>query len=201
MTTYVLGLTGPTGAGKSTVREFMSQRGMKVIDADTVAKEVIENNKRCLLDLALEFSVSILRHDGTLNRQKLADIVFSDKAKLRKLNKITHPHIKAEIASVIMEEKRKGTPIVILDAPTLFESGCNEFCTGVLTVTAPEKDRLNRILLRDRLTDKQARMRINAQNSEEFYTKRSDYVIMNVGDMEELKIKTLEVIDRIENLI
>ncbi len=198
MGTFVLGLTGPTGAGKSTVRDILSQRGFPVIDADKVARNVISGSEKCLMDLALSFSVSILNHDGTLNRQKLADIVFADKNKLKQLNKITFPHIRAEISRIISEETGKNESLVILDAPTLFESGCDKMCSGVLTVTASEKDRLNRILLRDRLSDKQARLRINAQHSEEFYTKRANYVIINDGDIDELKIKTFEVLDRIE---
>lgn len=198
MATFVLGLTGPTGAGKSTVRNILSQRGFPVIDADTVAKRVVSDSEECILDLALCFSISILNHDGTLNRQKLADIVFADKKKLKQLNEITFPHIRAEIKRLIELEKKQNQQMVILDAPTLFESGCDTMCDGILTVTASEKERLNRILLRDRLSDKQARLRINAQNPEEFYTKQSDYVIINDGDMNELKIKTFEVLDKIE---
>ena len=193
-----MGLTGPTGAGKSTVRDFLAQRGYPVIDADTVAKKVVSESDKCIMDLALAFSVSILNHNGTLNRQKLADIVFADKNKLQKLNEITFPHIRVAIQNILEEENRKNQKLVILDAPTLFESGCDKMCSGVLTVTASEKERLNRILLRDRISDKQARLRINAQHSEEFYTSKSNYVIINEGDTDELKIKTFEVLDKIE---
>ena len=148
-----MGLTGPTGAGKSTVRDFLAQRGYPVIDADTVAKKVVSESDKCIMDLALAFSVSILNHNGTLNRQKLADIVFADKNKLQKLNEITFPHIRVAIQNILEEENRKNQKLVILDAPTLFESGCDKMCSGVLTVTASEKERLNRILLRDRISE------------------------------------------------
>ncbi|MEF9983830.1 MAG: dephospho-CoA kinase [Oscillospiraceae bacterium] len=198
MSTYVLGLTGQTGAGKSTVREILAQRNLPVIDADTVAKEVINDSKQCLADLAIEFSVSILNDNGSLNREKLADIVFSDKSKLRRLNIITFPYIREKIKELLIEQARKAVPLIIIDAPTLFESGCDKLCSGILSITAPEKDRLNRIILRDRISDKQARQRIVSQNVEEFYTSRSNYVIINNKDIDELKFNTFKVLEMVE---
>ncbi|MEG0899159.1 MAG: dephospho-CoA kinase [Oscillospiraceae bacterium] len=198
MSTYVLGLTGQTGAGKSTVREILAQRNLPVIDADTVAKEVINDSKQCLADLAIEFSVSILNDNGSLNREKLADIVFSDKSKLKRLNIITFPYIRGKIKELLIEQARKAVPLIIIDAPTLFESGCDKLCSGILSITAPEKDRLNRIILRDRISDKQARQRIISQNVEEFYTSRSDYVIINNKDIDELKFNTFKVLEMVE---
>lgn len=198
MSMYVLGLTGQTGAGKSTIRDYLAQQGLCVIDADSVANRVIDESKQCLVDLAIEFSISILKDNGTLDRQKLADIVFSDKSKLIRLNEITFPHIVEKIRELLTAEMQKGTKVVVLDAPTLFESGCDELCDGILSVTAPEKDRLNRIILRDRLSDKQARQRISAQNPEEFYTSRSNFVIMNNKDTNELKLNTFKVLEAVE---
>ncbi|MEG1620938.1 MAG: dephospho-CoA kinase, partial [Oscillospiraceae bacterium] len=144
------------------------------------------------------FSVSILNDNGSLNREKLADIVFSDKSKLKRLNIITFPYIRGKIKELLIEQARKAVPLIIIDAPTLFESGCDKLCSGILSITAPEKDRLNRIILRDRISDKQARQRIISQNVEEFYTSRSDYVIINNKDIDELKFNTFKVLEMVE---
>ncbi len=196
-TTTVVGLTGQTGAGKTTVCSILKGRDVAIIDADQVARDVVDEKKQCLADLALEFSISILNVDGTLNRERLASIVFGDKTKLKKLNSIIFPYILAQIREKIDACKKAGDQLVVLDAPTLFESGADSFCDVVLSVVAPETQRLNRIVIRDRLGDAQARARMGAQHPDEFYTKRSKYVIVNDGDLEELRLKTLQVIDQI----
>jgi len=196
-TTTVIGLTGQTGAGKTTVCSILKGRGIAIIDADQVSRDVVDEQKQCLADLALEFSIEILNVDGTLNRDRLANIVFGDKAKLKKLNSIIFPYIIANIREKIDAHRKAGTQLVVLDAPTLFESGADSFCDVVLSVVAPETERLNRIVIRDRLGDAQARARMGAQHPDEFYTKRSKYVIVNDSDLEELRLRTLQVIDQI----
>lgn len=198
--TIVVGLTGQTGAGKSTVCEVFRDRNIPVIDADIVARDVVDEGKKCLADLALEFSIEILNIDGTLNRDKFASIVFTDRNKLKKLNSIIFPYIVEEISDRIKEYRKTNEKLVILDAPTLFESGTDKFCDLVISVTAPETERLNRIIIRDRLTDTQARNRINAQHDEDFYSEHSDYVLNNASGLDSLKFKTLELMDIILNL-
>ena len=190
----VIGLTGQTGAGKSTVSKIISAQGVEVIDCDLVSREVVANEKRCVADLALEFSISVLNIDGTLNRKKLGSIVFSDKEKLEKLNDIIFPYIREYLHDKIAELDKKGVNLVVLDAPTLFESGMDCECDSVVSVIAPETQRLNRIVIRDHLTEEEARNRSDSQHDDEFYTSRSQLVIVNDGDEHELHVKALELV-------
>ena len=195
--TVVLGLTGQTGAGKSTVGEMLRLRGAAWVDADVIAHDVTDNEKVCLADLALEFTIDILNVDGTLNRKKLGEIVFHDKAKLRRLNEIVFPYIIRAIQAAIDGLRAEGQELIVLDAPTLFESGCDRFCDAVISVVAKEELRLERIISRDGLTREEAEARIRAQHKESWYVRRSDFVLENNGSEEELRLALSEVLVRV----
>lgn len=190
----VIGLTGQTGAGKSSVSKIIRSQGIAVIDCDEVAHEVVAGEKCCLADLALEFSIAILNIDGTLNRKKLAEIVFGTPKKLERLNTLIFPYIRSYLKDKIQQLEAQGERIVVLDAPTLFESGIDKDCDSVISVIAPEAQRLNRIVVRDHLTDEEARRRIAAQHDDAYYTSRSQIVIVNDKDEQELHVKTLELV-------
>ena len=194
----VVGLTGQTGAGKSSVSKIIRSQGVEVIDCDLVSREVVAKEKRCVADLALEFSISILNIDGTLNRKKLGSIVFSDKQKLQKLNEIIFPYIKEYVFNRIDELEKMQVKLVVLDAPTLFESGLDADCDSVVSVIAPVVQRQNRIVIRDHLSDEEARNRIGSQHNDEYYTSRSQLVIVNDGDTHELHIKALELVSALQ---
>ena len=196
--TVVIGLTGQTGAGKSTVGESLLRRGAAWVDADLIAHDVADNEKVCLADLALEFTIDILNVDGTLNRKKLADIVFHDKAKLRRLNEIIVPYILRAIEAELARLRAEGHHYIVLDAPTLFESGCDRYCDVIISVVADEQLRLQRILGRDGLTHEEAEARIQAQHRESYYVRRSDFVIENNDTVDTLCLKVAEVMSRIE---
>ena len=196
-TTVVLGLTGQTGAGKSTVGEMLRLRGAAWVDADAIAHDVTDNEKVCLADLALEFTIDILNVDGTLNRKKLGEIVFHDKAKLRRLGEIVYPYILRAIGETVERLRAEGKELIVLDAPTLFESGCDRFCDAVVSVVAAEELRLGRIIRRDGLTPEQAEARIRAQHKESWYVRRSDFVLENNGSEEELRLALAEVLARV----
>ncbi|MEA5137426.1 MAG: dephospho-CoA kinase [Candidatus Fimivivens sp.] len=190
----VIGLTGQTGAGKSSVSKIICSQGITVIDCDAVSREVVANEKGCLADMALEFSIAILNMDGTLNRKRLAEIVFGDSKKLERLNALIFPYIRSYIKDKLELLEAQGERVVVLDAPTLFESGIDADCDSVISVIAPEALRLNRIVVRDHLTDEEARRRIAAQHKDSFYTTRSQIVIVNDKDEQELHVKTLELV-------
>lgn len=192
----IIGLTGQTGAGKSTVCDLLKSRGYSVIDADLVARQVVDKGEKCLLDLAIEFSIEILNADGTLNRRKLADIAFNDKEKRTRLNQITHPYILEEIRFQVDSLLQKGEPAVFIDAPTLFESGGDALCDKIASVIAPVGIRIARIKARDNLNEDEARARIGAQHSNKFYTERSDFVIKNDSDISALRVLVMELLDR-----
>lgn len=190
----VIGLTGQTGAGKSSVSKIIRSQGITVIDCDAVSREVVANEKCCLADLALEFSILILNMDGTLNRKKLAEIVFGDPKKLERLNALIFPYIRSYLNERLSALEAQGERLVVLDAPTLFESGIDADCDSVISVIAPEALRLNRIVVRDHLTDEEARRRIAAQHNDVYYTARSQIVIVNDKDQQDLHVKTLELV-------
>lgn len=197
--TVVLGLTGQTGAGKSTVGDYLRRRGAAWVDADEVAHDVTDNEKVCLADLALEFSIDILHVDGTLNRRRLGEIVFGDKAKLRRLNEIVFPYIIEAIRRELDRLKAQGASLIVLDAPTLFESGADRFCDVVVSVVADTQLRTQRIVQRDALSLAEAEARVNAQHKESYYVKRSDYVLENNDSVESLKLKVADMMEKIES--
>lgn len=196
----VVGLTGQTGAGKSTVSKVFAANGFAVIDADQVARRVVEKGTKCLDEIADFFGEGVICEDGTLNRKALAAIVFSDKAKLETLNTITYPYITGEILRQIRVHSVKDEKLILLDAPTLFESRADDFCDIIISVLADPDIREKRIISRDGLTQEQARRRMNSQLDEEFFRRNSDYIIRNNVDMETVNDISWEVSAKIKEL-
>jgi len=194
----LVGLTGQTGAGKTTVSGYIINLGYRVIDADVVARHVVAGGGECITELAANFGDEILLPDKTLDRRKMGDIVFADKEKRDLLGKIIFPYIRQEILREVEQMRKDGAPIIFLDAPTLFESGIYQNCNRIISVIAPEDIRTQRIMVRDGLTKERALGRIRAQHDNEFYTLRSDYVISNQGGLSELREQLDNVIDKIE---
>ena len=194
----LVGLTGQTGAGKTTVSGYLSRLSYRVIDADVVARNVVAGGGECIAELAKTFGEEILLPDKTLDRRKMGDIIFADKEKRILMGKIIFPYIQREILSEVKRMRADGAPIIFLDAPTLFESGLYTQCDKIVSVIAPENTRLARIIARDKLTKDRALARIHAQHKDEFYIDRSDYVISNHGELGELREQLDVVIDKIE---
>lgn len=193
----VVGLTGQTGAGKSTVTEVFKQAGFTVIDADRVSKFVQRRGSPCLYELQDYFTDAILLADGSLNRKKLAEIVFSDKTMLEVLNSICYPYINSEILRQIRRYARLQKKIILLDAPTLFESRTDDFCEIIISVTADEKLRFERIKKRDGLSDEEAENRMSSQHKQNFFEENSDFIIKNNSTVEKLNEIATEVADKI----
>ncbi|HRR75309.1 MAG: dephospho-CoA kinase [Ruminococcus sp.] len=195
----VVGLTGQTGAGKTTISKIFSENGFTIIDADKVARKVVEKGSNCLYEIEELFGREILNDDETLDRKALAAIVFTDKAKLETLNTIMHPYITKEILSMIKENSNNGVRLILLDAPTLFESHADDFCEIIISVLADENVREQRIIARDGITHEQARQRMDSQYSDEFFMSHSDYIIRNDGDIETVTKISREVSDKIKD--
>lgn len=172
----VIGLTGPTGSGKSSASRIAEDFGFQVIDCDKTAREATQKGTEGLKALVSVFGEEILLSDGDLNRKALAALAFKDKLSTDLLNKTILPYI-ADL--VIKQASGRNT---LLDAPTLFESGINKICNKTVAVLADKDIRLKRIIARDNLTLKEAETRINAGNDEEFFKKNADYIIYNNGD-------------------
>ena len=189
----IIGLTGPTGAGKGTVAALLQEYGLPHIDTDAVYRELLIPPSPLPDELAAAFGSEIMTEDGGLDRVALAAKVFSPghEASLERLNAITHPHILGEVRRRVKayaeEWEKNAQPIaVVVDAPQLFESGYDKECDIICSVLAPKPKRLARIMERDGITEERARARMNAQRSDSFYRKVG-YTVVNDGDLAKLK--------------
>lgn len=179
---FLLGLTGKTGAGKSTVSKYLKDKGAYVIDGDIVAREVLVDNVPLLNKLSENFGNDILEN-GVLNRKKLAQKAFSTPENTALLNSIMHPAINEKIQTEA-NEAFKTHDVVIVDAAAIIESGYADTCDKLIVVTAPEEIRKERIIKRDNISEKDAVIRINGQKSDNFYLSKADYVIKNYEPFE-----------------
>ena len=172
----IIGLTGPTGAGKSTAAAAAKDFGLQVIDCDKFARAATEKGTDGLKALVAAFGKEILLPDGSLDRKALAVAAFASPQKTELLNKTILPHI---VKLVLAEADGKN---VLLDAPTLFESGLNSVCTAVIAVSADVEIRKERIIRRDGLSPDAAILRINAGKTDEYYKQKADYFLYNNSD-------------------
>lgn len=195
----VVGLTGQTGAGKTTVCKVFRENGFAVIDADKVARFVVEKGKPCLSELADMFGSDIILENGELDRRKLGKIVFSDKSKLEILNSICYPYITAEILERIKKYADDDRKLILLDAPTLFESRADDFCEIIISVIAKPEKRLERIMERDNLSEEDARKRMESQHDEDFFIEHSEFIIKNNKDITNLYNISREVSDKVKD--
>lgn len=193
----IVGLTGQSGAGKTTVCDTFEKSGFAIINADIVAREVMSKRSKCLEETVNVFG-DILLEDGTLDRKKLAGIVFSDSDKLSIYENIIFPYIISSIKEKIDMYKKEMYNYILLDAPTLFESKADGLCDIIVSVIADRDIRLNRILKRDSITLHEAESRLNSQKNDDFYTGKSDYVIKNNGSLSELENNTMDVVNSIK---
>ena len=179
----IIGLTGPTGSGKSTVAKYFNDLGVEIIDCDLVAREVTEIGSELLPLLAETFGDEILADDGSLIRKELARRAFSSESETEKLNSIMLPFIANKIKEILDVFATEGVECVMLDAPTLYESGLDSICDSVLAVLCPEEIRKKRIIERDNLTEEQALTRLLASKPDSFYTEKTRHIVVNDGEM------------------
>ncbi len=193
---YIIGLTGPSGSGKGLVSKELSRLGAAVIDADDVYHALIGTNTACTQELALQFGDQILNSDGGIDRKKLANIVFcrdeGREGRLSRLNSITHRHVLEELQHRIAQLE-SSCDTVIVDAPTLIESGFHRECDAVIAVLANRDLRLARITTRDHLDHEAAARRIDAQPADRFYTEQADHIIENNGSAQALSQQVSDV--------
>ena len=185
----VIGLTGPTGAGKSTAAKEFALLGAKVIDCDLLGREILDHPD-CKAQLCEAYEERILLPDGTISRPQLAKEAFSSPGASERLNAITHPLILQEVNERIHSFFLEGAPAVVIDAALLFESGADTVCTVTIAVLAAPEIRLERIMKRDTLTHEQAQARMNAQKELGFYEERSDYCLDGGGFAAALREQT-----------
>ena len=178
---FILGITGGSGAGKTTVSDFFREKGIEVVDGDKVSRLIMEPGEACLEETVKNFGEEILDENGFLIRKKLGQIVFADSEKLEILNKITHKYITEYFFEKV---KKSRSDIVGFDGAALFESGLDSVCNAVLGVIADEDIRVERIIKRDGISEENARLRINSQKNNQFYIEKCDFLVYNNGKEE-----------------
>ncbi len=174
----VVGLTGPSGAGKSTVGDFLKRGGCSVLNCDSLTRSPQVYDGACIEELRAAFGEEIAP-GGKLNRKELARRAFATEEGRRRLGEITFPRILRQVRRVAESAREAGVSLLVLDAPTLFESGLDSMCARIIAVTAAREERLLRVMARDNLSREQAQARFSAQGDGDFYESRADYVIEN----------------------
>lgn len=191
---FIVGLTGQSGAGKTTVSRMFEENGFFVVDCDKLSRKVTESGSDCCKKLAEHFP-DCFDESYTLDRRRLGNEVFGCEEKLKLLNELIFPFITEEAQKQI---SLCGQRLVLLDAPTLFEAGMDSICSMIVSVTADEDIRVKRILERDSLTEEQALRRFSSQRTQGFFEENSDIVIENNGSDVRLRNAALQAIQKIK---
>ncbi|MEV5411807.1 dephospho-CoA kinase [Thermopolyspora sp. NPDC052614] len=191
MAALKVGLTGGIGSGKSEVSTRLSAHGAIVIDADTIAREVVEPGTAGLERVVAEFGPEVLHEDGSLNRERLGSIVFADKQRLAALNGIVHPLVGARVAE--LQEAAPADAVVVYDVPLLAENNLAAMYDVVIVVDASDEIRLHRLTHLRGMSEADAKARIAAQASREDRLKIADIVIVNEGTLDDLQARADEV--------
>ena len=174
----IIGITGPTGAGKTTALNELEKLGGVIIDCDAVYHGLLKSNYTLQHELESRFGV-LKDESGVFDRKKLGAVVFRDPAALADLNAIAHRHVVMAVKEILVQAEAQNIPVAAIDAIALFESGLAELCDATVAITAPAEIRVERIMAREGITREYALSRVNAQNPEEFYTSRCQYTLRN----------------------
>ena len=175
--TYVVGLTGGIGCGKSEAARYLCSLGAKHIDADAISRSLTAEGGKALPELRRIFGDGIFNDDGSLNRRALGDLVFSDVASKRALEGVIHPLVQRQAMDEIAAASAEGIPVTILDVPLLFETGMDVLCDETWTMSVPPEVQLERVCARDGLSAEQAQARIASQLSMAERNARANRVI------------------------
>lgn len=194
---FIVGLTGQSGAGKSTVSGILKNCGAYVIDCDELARKVTSDNSKCNKELN-KFFPDCFDERLHLDRHKMADIIFSDEKKLRLQNSIIFKYITKEIEEILNTCNKN---FVILDAPTLFQSGLDKRCGIIIGVLSDEKKRFERVKIRDGITEKSIFLRFSSQKDDDFFHENCDIIIYNNEGFKELETNTKKALIKIEEII
>ena len=178
----IIGITGPTGAGKTTALHALADLGAAVIDCDGVYHDLTENSAPMLDELRRRFGDGIFDSDGALQRKVLGTIVCGDEGALADLNAITHRYVNDEVDRRLDQARGEGRPAAAVDAIALLDSDLRDKCHCTVAVTAPDEVRVRRIMARDGIGEEYARLRLAAQKPVEYFEHNSDYTLRNDGE-------------------
>ena len=190
----LVGLTGGIASGKSTVTAMLRSLSVRIVDADALAREVVEPGTPAHAEIVTEFGREVLQPDGRLDRARLAEIVFPDPTKRKRLEAITHPAIRARFEQIMADLEREGFDgILVWDAALLVESGGHKKMDKVVVVTTDPAAQLRRLMARDGSSEEAARARTASQMPLAVKARAGDYVVDNSGTHEETRARVREV--------
>ena len=181
----IIGITGGTGCGKTTLLDIIRSAGGLVLDCDEIYHELLETDQSMLCAIEERFPGTV--ENGHLQRKKLGTLVFSDPDALADLNRITHNAVRREV----LRRLEAKPSLAAIDAIGLFEGELDSLCDVTVAVTAPAEDRIRRIMARDSITEEYAKNRIASQHSDEWFLSKCDYVLNNSGTVEDFQAKCI----------
>ena len=191
----IIGITGGTGCGKTTLLDLIRQAGGLVLDCDAVYHELLRSDARLLAAIDSRFPGTV--ENGILQRKVLGNIVFSDEQALADLNAITHSAIKQEV----LRRLESAPALAAIDAIALFEGGLAELCDLTVAVTAPEEDRVRRLMLRDGISEEYARKRIAAQHDAQWFRQHCDRVLENANTLQDFQQKCIAFLSECDIMV
>jgi dephospho-CoA kinase len=194
----LVGLTGGIASGKSTVAEILARQGAAIINADVLAREVVEPDRQAWTEIVNAFGTAVLQPDRALDRQKLRAIIFDDPDARKKLESIIHPQVRALAEQRIREHAAAGYAVIVYEVPLLFEGNLQEWLRPVILVACDVDTQKKRLQSRDNLSAVQAQKHIEAQMSLEEKRRLADYVIENNGSLEDLERQVQAVLEKIK---
>jgi len=191
----IIGLTGSIASGKSTVSDMLKALNYPIIDADVVARVVVEKGTKTLETIKEVFGEEVISEDGSLNREKLGSIIFSTPQKRKQLNDIIHPAIRVEMIRQKEELLKDGHPTIVMDIPLLFESKLQSYVDKILVVTVTEETQLHRLMARNNYSLEEAKARIQSQLPLSIKEKGADAVIYNNETLQSTEEQLKKILD------
>ena len=190
----VIGITGNIASGKSSAARMFEELGARIIDADEIARVVVEPGEPAWKEIVGEFGKGILEPGGAIDRKRLADLVFSDENRRKRLNEITHPRIMERIRGLVREYEKENTPVVMIEAALIADKdGLGGLMDALIVVTADEETEIGRLMERKGYSREEAVSRLRAQTPAEEKIKHGDYVIENSGTIEDTRARVKAV--------
>ena len=196
-----VGVTGGIGSGKTFVCALFAKNGFPVLSADEIAKELMQSDTALRLQLSALLGSSTFRADGSLDRGYVAGRIFSAKSLQRKVNRLVHPKVEAEIDRRFAAMERSGKAIGIVEAALIYEAGYDKRLDVVIVVDAPESERIKRVVARDRSSSEEVQERIAMQSPSKQKARKADYVIRNAGSLSELESSVQFLVKILQNII